>query len=415
MERTEAELEAIGTRLRGAIERESPGSDEIRRARAAFLEEVARRNAGPTLVRSSWRRRYLPLALAASLGAGAAGVWLWPRSVSFQVGETRLGRLGDVIESPDGQAIPLHFSEGSRLLLHEGGRMRVLSLAGERARVLVENGVLDVSIAHGKARRTRWDFEAGSYRVAVTGTRFQMAFDPRAQSLSLSTQEGQVVVSGGCQQAPSTVSAGERVDLSCSAREASPFLGDSPSEEGAVRNGPSELQPRPDLSPQAAPSAARPARGESGWRGLLAAGRLAEGLRAAERADFQRVYQVATAKELLVLADAARLFGSATQAVTALRVLRQRFPGTMDAATAAFKLGRMAFEKEHAYGEAARWFEVCLREQPSGPLMGDSFGRLMEARLRAGNLAGARSDAQQYLRRFPEGPYASEARGILSR
>ena len=169
------------------------------------------------------------------------------------------------------------------------------------------------------------------------------------------------------------------------------------------------------LRPRPGNAGAGPARPPPRAACAQRAGRLAEGLRAAERADFQRVYQVATAKELLVLAVAARLFGSAAQAVTALRVLRQRFPGTMEAATAAFKLGRMAFEKEHAYGEAARWFELCLREQPSGPLMGDSFGRLMEARLRAGNLAGARSDAQQYLRRFPEGPYASEARGILSK
>jgi TolA-binding protein len=87
----------------------------------------------------------------------------------------------------------------------------------------------------------------------------------------------------------------------------------------------------------------------------------------------------------------------------------------MDAATAAFTLGRVAFEKQHAYAEAADWFETYLREQPSGPLMGDSFGRLMEARLRSGDHTAARTSAQQYLRRFPEGPYSSEARGILLR
>ena len=47
--------------------------------------------------------------------------------------------------------------------------------------------------------------------------------------------------------------------------------------------------------------------------------------------------------------------------------------------------------------------------------MGDAFGRLMEARLRSGDDAGARANATQYLRRFPGGPYSSEARGILSR
>jgi TolA-binding protein len=164
-----------------------------------------------------------------------------------------------------------------------------------------------------------------------------------------------------------------------------------------------------DLAP---PSKAAP---EDAWRELLSAGRLSEGLRAAERANFERVCQIASAKELLALADASRLFGAGRRAAATLRVLRQRFPGTMDAATAAFTLGRVAFEKQHAYAEAADWFETYLREQPSGPLMGDSFGRLMEARLRSGDRTAARTSAQQYLRRFPEGPYSSEARGILLR
>jgi TolA-binding protein len=129
---------------------------------------------------------------------------------------------------------------------------------------------------------------------------------------------------------------------------------------------------------------------------------------------FDRVCQTATSKELLALADAARLFGRSRRAVVALQALRQRFAGSSDAATAAFRLGRIAFEKHHAYGDAASWFDIYLREQPSGPLMGDAFGRLMEARQRSGDWAGARVEAQQYLRRFPQGPYASEAQGILS-
>jgi TolA-binding protein len=408
MDRTEADIEAICKRLRDVLACESAAQAEPRQERDAFLERFAERHAG-ALRPSRPGRRWLPWALAAAAGAAAAGMWLLGRPVSFQVGEARRGRLGDMIEAHDGQATPLRFSEGSRLLLHEGGRMRVLALEKESARVLVENGVLDVSITHPKTRRTRWEFEAGPFRVVVTGTKFQMAFYARDESLSLSTQEGQVVVSGGCQQTPRKVSAGERMDLSCLAQAGSPSAHLAPSEENAAPAAPFEAQPDND-----AVSPGRP-RGEPAWRKLLASGRLSEGLHAAERADFQHVCQIATARELLALGDAARLFGPPTRAVVALRVLRQRFPGTADAATAAFKLGLVAFEKERAYTEAARWFETCLREQPAGPLMGDSVGRLMEARLRGGDLAGARADAQQYLRRFPEGPYASEARGILSR
>ncbi len=404
MEHKQEGLENIGTHVREILAADAHASDELRRGRIAFLEEVERRNVHSSFRRSSRPRgrRWWPLILATSCAAGAAGLWIWMRPVTFQVGEARPGQLGDAIEAADGRATSVHFSEGSTLLLHEGGRMRVLSLATGAARVLVEDGVIDATIAHRKSARTRWDFEAGPYRVTVNGTRFRMAFHASDQSFSLSTAEGRVAVSGGCQKAPTTVSAGERIELSCSPHEAPQPWTESP----AATEAP--LAPERDLAP------ARAAPGDA-WRELLSAGRLAEGLRAAERGNFERVCQIASSKELLALADASRLFGAGRRAAAALRVLRQRFPGTMDAATAAFTLGRIAFEKQHAYAEAANWFETYLREQPSGPLMGDSFGRLMEARLRSGDHMAAHTGAQQYLRRFPEGPYASEARGILLR
>ena len=38
----------------------------------------------------------------------------------------------------------------------------------------------------------------------------------------------------------------------------------------------------------------------------------------------------------------------------------------------------------------------------------------MEARQRAGDHSAARRDAERYLQRFPEGPYAGTARVILA-
>jgi TolA-binding protein len=150
------------------------------------------------------------------------------------------------------------------------------------------------------------------------------------------------------------------------------------------------------------------------WRALVAAGRYAEGVRAAERAGWTRVCRSANAVELLALADAARLSGETSRAVEALLMLRQRFPGSTSAATGAFSLGRLAFEKRGNYGDAARWFQTYLNEQPQGPLMGDAIGRLMEARDRGGDRAAARRDAERYLERFPTGPYAGTARVILA-
>jgi hypothetical protein len=335
------------------------------------------------------------------MAAGVAGLWIWTRPVSFEIGEARDGQLGDVIEAGAGTVTPISFSDGSALSLRDGGRIRVLTLDAGSARVLVEDGIVDAVIAHPKRGKTRWDFELGPYRVTVNGTKFRMAFHASDVSLRVSTEDGKVTVAGGCLQSPKMVSAGESLEASCPPREAPP-----PDDTAA---GVEPLAPTGELPP-----APKPVRTER-WRELLAAGRLLEGMRAAERANFDQVCRTATAKELLALADAGRFFGPSKRAVAALGALRQRFPGTGEAGTAAFTLGRMVFEKEHAYAEAARWFETYLREQPTGPLMGDAFGRLMEARHRSGDLTGAHSSAEQYLRRFPEGPYAPEARGILSR
>jgi len=402
-------LTNVGARVRDLLADDPRAGDEIRRGRAAFLDEVERRNTAAGFRRSSRRRhgRWLALALSAAAAAGVVALWIGSRPARFEIGEARPGRLGDVVEAAPGSSTPVAFSEGSTLVLHDGGRIRVLSLEAGAARVLVEEGVVEASIAHRKGARTRWDFEAGPYRVTVTGTKFRLAFRAGDRSLRVSTQEGAVVVAGGCLEAARTVSAGESLAPACPPRQA------PPAEDGAVAPAAPTTEPVRAQAIKAARAA--PVQANDRWRELLAGGRLQDGLRAAERANFDQVCRTATAKELLALADAGRFFGPSRRAVTALIALRQRFPGSSDAGTAAFTLGRIVFEQEHAYARAADWFETYLREQPAGPLMGDAFGRLMEARLRSGDGPSARASAQQYLRRFPEGPYSSEARGILSR
>jgi len=398
-------LTDIAARVRHVLSEDPHARDEIRQGRAAFLEEVERRNLARKGLPSVRRHRYwLPLGFAASVAAGAAGLWLWTRAFTFQIGETREGRIGDVIEAEDGHVVPVSFSEGSRLELRDGGRIRVLSVEAGATRVLVEDGVVDASIAHRQTGRTKWEFDAGAYRVTVNGTKFRMDYDAGSQALRVSTQEGQVTVTGGSLQNPAVVAAGQS-------------LASAPSqdEEPVAEREPGPAVSAAPIAPSALPvePAARAARGEP-WQELLAAGRLREALRAAERADFEQVCETATVKELLALAEAGRSFGPSKRAVTALSALRRRFPRSPDASTAAFKLGRIALEKEGAYSRAASWFETYLREQPNGPLMGDAFGRLMEARLKSGDKPGARAIAEQYMRRFPAGPYAAEARDILS-
>ena len=176
----------------------------------------------------------------------------------------------------------------------------------------------------------------------------------------------------------------------------------------AVAPAPEAPSPGPRLAARPAPQDTA-----SDWRTLLASGRYADAVRAAERIGFANICATADKDDLLALADAARLSGRTAQAIGVLAVLRERFPNTSSASTAAFALGRIAFERRANYFDAAHWFATYLDEDPSGPLMGDAAGRLVEARYRAGDRSGARRDAERYLHRFPRGPYAKTASEIL--
>jgi len=410
MDSPKSELKNLGEAIRGALEAGAHPAEQIRTARTALLERVAARNAAS--VRPGWLRRPGRPAIRVWGGLGAIGLAsaavafaIWIRlPISFQVGAAgAAGRLGDVVEATEGLPVALRFSEGSAVVLGAGGRARVLSAESAGARVLVESGAVDVAIVHRRPRGTRWSFEAGPFHVLVTGTKFRLDWNPKDQSLGLSTREGSVLVSGGCLAEAHAVRAGETVRWSCQALPAA-------SPPVSAVNPPSAAStPGTRFALLSEPAG----RGDA-WRELLANGHLAEGLRAAERADFGRVCRTAGESDLLALADAARLSGHTARAVQALAALRQRFPRSPDAATAAFSLGRIAFERRGAYPEAVRWFSVYLAELPQGPLMGDAVGRLMEARQRAGDRTGARADAARYLQRFPEGPYAPEARVMLS-
>lgn len=163
----------------------------------------------------------------------------------------------------------------------------------------------------------------------------------------------------------------------------------------------------PDLGAARAPERSPPA---LRWQDLLGAGKYREGL--ALVPDFERECRASTAKDVLLLADAARYLGRKPESERAHRILRERFPGSAEAALAAFGLGRLRFEA--ADDEAAvRWLELYLAESPDGLLEPEALGRMLEARIRSGAPEDARRIARRYLARAPSGPLAAAARELL--
>lgn len=145
------------------------------------------------------------------------------------------------------------------------------------------------------------------------------------------------------------------------------------------------------------------------WRDLLAARAYASAIAAAEKHGFDAVLLDATSVELYALADAARYAGRPVRAREALIALRSRFG---ERGKTAFLLGRIAADRADA-DDAIQWFDLYLREEPSGTLAEAATGRLIEL-YRPRDAARARKLAERYLAAYPDGTYAALARTMLS-
>jgi hypothetical protein len=221
------------------------------------------------------------------------------------------------------------------------------------------------------------------------------------------------VVSGPLIKTTQEVRAGEhcRVDLTKQAMQVGEALKAAPSADGNLLPQP-EAPLVPDGADAALPGAGNrvaPAAGGSPWVALARDGKYREAVAAAERSGIARIYQIASADDLLELARSARLAGRADVEHDALLACRQHYKGQPFAAKAAYLLGRAAGPKE-----AAQWFETYLREQPSGVLSREAAGRLIESHQRAGNVSAAREAATRYLASYPDGPHGAIARSVLA-
>jgi transmembrane sensor len=396
--------------------------------RAGVVAEVRGRVAGLPVRRASRLWFVLPAGVACAAGL-AAVLWVGrPAPLAFSIGEPgNVGSAGSVLSARVDAELPVDFSDGSRVALAPGARVTVEAVASRGATLALEHGRAELRITHRQG--TSWVVKAGPARVAVTGTRFFVAWDPATEVLAVEMREGSVVVSG----APGTT--GDEVLHAGQTLRASRKLGRfeiaeaSAPAAGAAEGPPSAFAP---LAPPAeAPPAARtpgtqapssrparlagrnietivpPAAAES-WRELAAETHYADALRAAEKAGFASACAKLGADDLVLLGDVARLAGDPDRAEQAYRTARRRFP-TVD--RSAFALGQTAFDQRRRYAEAAKWFETYLRQYPNGPLATEAAGRLLEAWDLAGETDRAREAARNYLRDHPTGSH----RGLAQR
>ena len=380
-------------------------------------------------VRAS-RPRRLPRILIPGLAfaalAVAAALFLRPHPLTFQVANHQ-GVIGAWIAS-DRENLPLEFSDGSHVVLERTGQARVERTDAVGARISLERGQVNASIVHREG--TRWSVVAGPFTVTVLGTRFTLGWDPQLRQMDLILREGEVALSGPVVGENRRVRQGETLRVytregRLEVRPASTQI-PAPQLETVVPPHPFPAAPAVEARQPSIPrgrSAPRlastneprpmahtsdPAR----WRTLAEDNRSHEALTAATDAGFDGICQTADAPELRLLGDTARLAGRPQFARRAFESMRSRFAGSDDAAIAAFLLGKLSFDNLKSFGEAADWFSMYLAERPQGPLAREAAGRLIEARRKSGDEAGARTAARGYLARYPNGPHATLARRV---
>jgi hypothetical protein len=193
---------------------------------------------------------------------------------------------------------------------------------------------------------------------------------------------------------------------------AQPALSASPLATGF----PSASPPRPPVTSPRSSSATPGTPAESAtpeqWVRWVASGEFARVVNDARSFGEARCLSECPREPLRALAESARYSGQASLAQHALEALRSRFPNTVDAAEAAFLIGRAA-ERSGQWTEALRNYELYLAEAPNGRFAEDAVGGKLQVLAQRGDPA-ARNAATQYLERFPQGLHAERARQVLS-
>ncbi len=388
-----------------------------RQGRARLLERAAAVRAARGISRPAWR-----WALAGSTIAVALATALWwskPSALGYDViGATAEGAY---VSAPSDRSVAVHFSDETQVVVEPRSQLRVESTDPRGARILLERGSTDVHVIHRD--RARWSFAAGPFEVHVTGTRFDLNWDPSTQLLDLHLREGSVDIETPFGTAPISLRGGQDFHADMRARSMTTTEHASTTASAAASSGASPPEPLPAApdataasTAPAPPSAEIPTQSVSGagtrpWSKLVAAGDFAEVLREAEQRGTGACAKTCNAADLGALADAARYSGKHALASQSLLALRSRFTQSPSARNAAFLLGRLSEQQGNA-SDARAWYVRYLNETPAGTYAAEALAGKMRTTASLEGNAAATPLAREYLQKYPNGVYTQAARSI---
>ncbi len=422
-----SDFSAMGNELSEVEDRLLSDDTSIEEAREEFIRRVA---ITPPGVSDNKISRFV-LALSATAAVVTVVVCAVLYLEHSHASDVPIGRW---LQAPANGELPLEFSGGDQIVFAAGSRCRVAELNDDSVIVVLENGVANVNVRHRDA--TDWRVNAGPYEVRVTGTKFTVEWRPDETRFDLNMIEGDVLLNGPLVPDGQRVTANQSFSAVISKKQAQLFMGEEGKPELPTdviperkAESPEETKSQPEVRDvERAASNSRETTNDAepgikvpssaavktpGWLEKAGDGEYEEAVGMVVDRGMAKTLCESDAAGLLLLGDAARLTGHLGMASEAYRKLREQYPGTGRAATAAFSLGRMAFDLKGNCEEAALWLEVYLDEQSGATLSREALGRLMEARIQCSQTEPAKQTARRYLNSYPNGPHGQRARELL--
>jgi FecR protein len=347
----------------------------------------------------------------------------------------------------------ISFSDGTAIDIEPHSTVRIEHSGFRGADLVQEQGRATYAVVHRPA--ASWSVAAGPYRVRVTGTRFAVMWSPESGQMLTELYEGSVIVEGPHAEKGVALLAGQRfrggvgqdvvvesipradIDAENSVLPKAAAIEENAAPESQPESSAKETAPSaPNLDSEAARSvsSANPVRTKDSQPEVrkeqppvedkpVAAPeslsvRLARGEARAiadevEKEGAETFAARVSAADLVLIADAARYAQRPTLANSLLLLLRQRHPGTREAALAAFHLGRGVDSANPT--QAMTWYETYLSETSgAGPFAAEARGLKMAATRRTAGDAAAKPLAEVYLKLHPKGAHAQLARTILA-
>ncbi len=350
------ELQKVGQHIapRWTPERE-------RRVQAAALRKLGGR-----------RQPWVLVTVATAAVAIALASFNWVRS-------SETPRVAAAVTTPAVKTL-LKLTDGSDVTSKSNdARIEPVAVTPTEVTLRLEAGTARFSVTPDPTRTFR--VLAGDVTVTVLGTVFTVGYE--AKNVSVQVERGRVRVNGP--EGERTLEVNQSTSMSTRAGES-----------------PAAVTPIPEIidldKEDRAPSSA--ARGPS-WRALARDGDYQGALTRLKLEGSESVRDMP--EDLLLAADAARLGGQPERAVGPLSRIVSAHASDSRAPLAAFTLGRTLLDQLGRPRQAAKAFATAQRLDVTGSLSEDALAREVECWSRAGETEQARSRAEAYLVRYPNG------------